>query len=81
MATFFMFGKYSSDAIKKISVKRTEQAIDTIQSLGGETNGVYALLGEYDLLFCVKLRNTMQSKQVWQNNVLLDYMEFLPPGC
>lgn len=55
MATFFMFGKYSSDAIKKISIKRTEQAIDTIQNLGGETNGVYALLGEYDLLFCVKL--------------------------
>jgi len=55
MATFFMFGKYSSDAIKKISIKRTEQAIDIIQKLGGETNGVYALLGEYDLLFCVKL--------------------------
>jgi len=55
MATFFMFGKYSSEAIKNISIKRTEQAIDTIQSLGGETNGVYALLGEYDLLFCVKL--------------------------
>ena len=49
MATYFMFGKYSSDAIKKISIKRTEQAIDTIQNLGGETNGVYALLGEYDL--------------------------------
>ena len=55
MATFFMFGKYSSDAIKQISINRTEQAIDTIQKLGGETNGVYALLGEYDLLFCVKL--------------------------
>ena len=55
MAAFFMFGKYSSGAIKNISIKRTEQAIDIIQNLGGETNGVYALLGEYDLLFCVKL--------------------------
>lgn len=55
MATFFMFGKYSSDAIRNISVKRTEQAIDIIQKLGGKTNGVYALLGKYDLLFCVNL--------------------------
>lgn len=55
MATFFMFGKYSSDAVKNISAKRTEQAIDIIQNLGGKTNGVYALLGKYDLLFCVNL--------------------------
>ena len=55
MSTFFMFGNYTSDAIKEISIKRTEKAIDTIQQLGGEVNGVYALLGEYDLLFCVDL--------------------------
>ena len=55
MTTFFMFGKYSSDAIKSISIKRTEEAVDIIQNLGGKINGVYALLGEYDLLFCVKL--------------------------
>jgi uncharacterized protein with GYD domain len=52
-----MFGKYSTDAVRNISIKRTEEAIDIIQNLGGETNGVYALLGEYDLLFCVKLPN------------------------
>lgn len=28
MATFFMFGSYSTEAIKEISIKRTEQAID-----------------------------------------------------
>ena len=50
-----MFGNYTSDAIKEISIKRTEQAIDTIQQLGGKVKGVYALLGEYDLLFCVDL--------------------------
>ena len=55
MSTFFMFGNYTSDAIKEISIKRTEQAIDTIQQLGGKVKGVYALLGEYDLLFCVEL--------------------------
>jgi len=55
MATFFMFGNYTSEAIKEISINRTEQAINTIEQLGGEVNGLYALLGEYDLLFCVKL--------------------------
>jgi len=55
MATFFMFGTYTPDAVKKISITRTEQAIDTIQKLGGEVKGLYALLGEYDLLFCVNL--------------------------
>ena len=55
MATFFMFGNYTSGAIKEISINRTEKAIDTIRQLGGEVNGLYALLGEYDLLLCVKL--------------------------
>jgi len=55
MATFFMFGKYTSDTIREISVQRTEKAINTIKELGGEVKGVYALLGEYDLLFCVNL--------------------------
>jgi uncharacterized protein with GYD domain len=57
MATFFMFGTYTPDAVKKISITRTEQAIDTIDKLGGEVKGIYALLGEYDLLFCVNLPN------------------------
>jgi len=55
MATFFMFGKYTTDSIKEISIRRTEQAIETIQQLGGEVKGVYALLGEYDLMFCINL--------------------------
>jgi len=52
-----MFGNYTPDAVKEISIKRTEKAIDTIKELGGEVNGLYALLGEYDLLFCVNLPN------------------------
>jgi len=55
MTTFFMFGNYTPDAIKEISITRTEKAIDTIEQLGGKVNGLYALLGEYDLLFCVDL--------------------------
>jgi uncharacterized protein with GYD domain len=55
MTTFFMFGTYTAEAVREISIKRTEKAIDTIEKLGGEVKGLYALLGEYDLLFCVNL--------------------------
>lgn len=56
-----MFGKYNAEAIKTISLRRTEQAMETIRQLGGEVNGMYALLGEYDLLFCVELPDVEQA--------------------
>ena len=55
MATFFMFGKYTSEAIKKVSIERTQQAVAEIKKLGGNMIAMHALLGEYDLLFCVSL--------------------------
>jgi len=55
MATFFMFGKYTTEAIKEISIERTQQAVTEIKKLGGEITAMHALLGEYDLLFCVSL--------------------------
>jgi uncharacterized protein with GYD domain len=55
MATFHMFGKYTTKAVEKISAKRTQQAVDEIKKLGGEVMAMYVLLGEYDLLFCVAL--------------------------
>jgi len=55
MKTFFMFGKYSSEAIREMSVERTQQMIAEIRKLGGEITAMNALLGEYDLLFCVSL--------------------------
>jgi uncharacterized protein with GYD domain len=50
-----MFGKYSFEAIREISIQRTQQAIEEIKKLGGEVNAMHALLGIYDLLFCVNL--------------------------
>jgi len=55
MATFFMFGKYTAEAIKDISIERTQLAVSEIKKLGGEIIAMHALLGEYDLLFCVSL--------------------------
>ncbi|MBA7607096.1 hypothetical protein ES703_14248 [subsurface metagenome] len=53
MATFFMFGKYSSEAIKDTSAERTDKAISLIKKFGGEVNSMYALLGEQDLILIV----------------------------
>jgi len=55
MAIFFMFGKYTTKAIEKISAERTQQAVGEIRKLGGEVKAMHVLLGEYDLLFCVTL--------------------------
>lgn len=50
MATFFMFGKYSSEAVKGISAQRTKKGNVLIEELGGEVVSLYALLGEQDLV-------------------------------
>ncbi len=53
MATFFMFGKYSSEALKAMSAERTDNAVSLIKKFGGEVNSMYALLGEQDLVLIV----------------------------
>jgi len=55
MATFFMFGRYTTESIRKISADRTQQAVNEIRKMGGEVNAMHVLLGEYDLVICVKL--------------------------
>jgi len=53
MATYFMFGKYSSKALKEMSAKRTDKAMGLIKKFGGKVNAMYALLGEQDLVLIV----------------------------
>lgn len=53
--TFFMFGKYSSEAMGEINAKRTAAARDLIEKLGGSIKAMYALLGQYDLVLIVAL--------------------------
>jgi len=55
MATFFMFGRYSSAALEKVSVERTRQAHKVVEDLGGKIKAIYALLGEYDLVIIAEL--------------------------
>jgi uncharacterized protein with GYD domain len=53
MATFFMFGKYSSESLENMSAERTDKAVSLIKKFGGEVKSMYALLGETDLVLTV----------------------------
>lgn len=48
MATYFMFGKFSTDAVKKISAERTKKSTAIVKDCGGQVKAIYALLGEID---------------------------------
>ncbi len=61
MGTFFMFGKYPSDALKQMSAERTDKANSLIKRLGGEVVSAYALLGEHDLVLIVNLPGIEQA--------------------
>ena len=63
MATFFMFGKYTSEAAKRISAERTEKAREAIEKLGGRVREIYVLLGEYDLVIVADLPRMAEAMQ------------------
>ena len=51
MPIFMLFGKYTSESLKGISSKRTEQAANLIEKHVGKVISMYAVLGEHDLVF------------------------------
>lgn len=63
MATYFMFGKYSSEALKGMSSERTKECTNLINELGGKVNSIYALLGDQDLVLIVDLPGIEQAMQ------------------
>lgn len=63
MNTFFMFGKFASGAVEKISRDRVRQIVDTVALLGGEVQMMYGLLGPYDLLLIVQFPGMEQALQ------------------
>ena len=64
MATFFMFGRYSKEALDKVSVERTRLARQLIEKFGGQVKAIYALLGEYDLVIIAELPRMAEAMQV-----------------
>ena len=55
MATYYLFGKYSQEALKQISAERTKKVMKMIKKMGGKVKSMHALLGEKDLVFIVDL--------------------------
>ena len=50
MAKFFMYGKYSKEALGGISSERTKKALELIAKSGGKVDSMYAFLGKYDMV-------------------------------
>jgi uncharacterized protein with GYD domain len=61
MATYLMFGKYSPEALKGISAKRTTEAKALIKKHGGDVKAAYAALGDVDLLIIADLPDTARA--------------------
>ena len=55
MATYLLFGKYSGEALKGISAKRSDEAKALIKKHGGELKAAYATLGGVDLVMIADL--------------------------
>lgn len=58
MATYIMLGRYSQDALGKLSAERTQKATALIEQNGGKLREGYALLGKTDLVLIVDLPDT-----------------------
>jgi len=63
MPVFFMFGKYTSDAMQEISRERTKKAIDIAEQFGGVISAMYALMGAYDLVLIANFPNMKEALQ------------------
>ena len=64
MATFFIFGKYSSESARQISAERTAKVHRLIEEMGGEVKGIYALLGEHDVVLITELPRMADAMRV-----------------
>ena len=64
MAKFVMMGKYTQGSMGDISASRTAKAQEVVSSHGGETIGIYALLGAFDLMLIVELPDVETAMRV-----------------
>ena len=64
MATYILFGKYSAEALKGVSAARTKKALALVKKLKGKVVGMYALLGEKDLVFILELPGMEEAMKV-----------------
>jgi uncharacterized protein with GYD domain len=63
MATYFMFGIYSADAMDDISAERTKAADKLMAEYGGKLKHAYALMGEEDLVLITEFPDNSKAMQ------------------
>ncbi|MCX7426869.1 MAG: GYD domain-containing protein [Planctomycetia bacterium] len=63
MARYIMVGRYSPEALKGISAKRTDEAVALIAKHGGKLEAAYALLGKNDLLLVADYPDVQDAMQ------------------
>ena len=63
MSLYFMFGKYSSEAVREISKERTTAANRIANEFGGEIRSMYILMGAYDLVLITSFPNMKEALQ------------------
>lgn len=63
MATYFMLGRYTAEAVKGISPERTGKADALIKKFGGKITTGFILLGAYDLVLLADLPGNDQAVQ------------------
>jgi uncharacterized protein with GYD domain len=63
MATYFMFGIYSADAMDDMSADRTAAAEKLVKSYGGKIDSIYALMGEEDLILITDFPDNQKAMQ------------------
>jgi len=61
MSTYVLRGKYSTEGLKGISAKRTDEVKALIKKHGGELKSGYAVLGDVDLVMIVDLPDTARA--------------------
>jgi uncharacterized protein with GYD domain len=64
MATFFMFGRYTSSALGNASAERTRTVHEVVEQMGGKVKAIYALMGEYDVVIIVELPRMTEAMKV-----------------
>jgi uncharacterized protein with GYD domain len=63
MATYFLTGTYSAEAVKGISRKRTTDVTSMIEKIGGKVVSMYLLLGEKDLVIIAEFPGLKEAIQ------------------
>jgi uncharacterized protein with GYD domain len=64
MATYLMLGQYSEGSVKKISPKRTKDALALVKQYGGKVKDGYAMLGEQDLLIILEAKDNPTAMKI-----------------